>query len=681
MDDADGQHRVTGRDAKASAPRRNRGAARLWILPAAALLLPAAILGTGAWGAWHLTWTETERDLIRGAEVNADFVRRNFESLARTGGRIGEAAATVSATPSEGARAALRDVVLDMVREQPLLRAVVVLGADGEQLARVDPSRPHVAIADPTGGDIAQALAQAPPGRIATGLAYRQGEATLLAMGVRGAPASPAVVFVLDAAEIGRALGRHTDSAEDSAALIRSDGHILARLPPFADPPPRLDPGRPLMRALATGEHSGALMGVTPRDERPVAVAYTRIDAIPGLVVAVSRRRSDILERWRQVMVPLLLVGVPAVIGLMGLTLVVRRQQDALGAALDGLEQRVAERTNSLREGEERLRLAVEAGQLGTWETELPNGLSTRSQRAIEILGFPPDIAASPAEDWAARIHPGDRRRVLDLWERLASGQQPVYRAEYRFLRADGVWRWLESTGAVVRADPATGRPLRLAGTLQDVTERREAEERRELLTQEVNHRARNTLAIVQAILRLTHAATPAEFARLVEGRIAALARAQSLLAAERWAGAPLATLIADELAPFGGVVETGAIRDGRFVLDGPPFRIHAEAVQALGMVFHELATNAAKHGALSVPAGRVTVAWIVDEAEAVLHLRWAEAGGPPPGFPARRGVGSRVIEATVTGQLGGSVDRRWPEEGLVCDIVLPLARTRAGPG
>lgn len=678
MDDADGQHRIRAGDAKASAPRRKRGAARLWLLPIAALLLPAAILGTGAWGAWHLTWTETQRDLIRGAEVNADFVRRNFESLARTAGRITEATATADAGSSH---AALQDLVLDMVREQPLLRAVVVLGTDGRQSLRVDPPSPRAPVADPTGGDIATALAQAPPGRLAMGVTYRQGDATLLAIGLRVAPDAQAVVFVLDAAEIARAFGRHTDSAEDSAALIRSDGHILARIPPFTGAPPRLDADRPLMRALAAGQQNGALMGVTPRDDRTVAVAFARIAAIPDLVVAVGRRRSDIMERWRQVMVPLLVVGVPAVIGLMGLALVVRRQQDALGEALDGLEQRVAERTDSLREEQERLRLAVEAAQLGTWETDLPAGVSTRSHRALEILGFQPDMPVGQVEDWAARIHPGDRRRVLDLWDRLVEGRQPLYRAEYRFLRVDGVWCWIESTGAVVRADPETGRPLRLAGTLRDVTERREAEERRELLTQEVNHRARNALAIVQAILRLTHAATPAEFARLVEGRIAALARAQSLLAAERWAGAPLATLIADELAPFGGVAETGATRDGRFVLDGPPFRIQAEAVQALGMVFHELATNAAKHGALSVPAGRVTVAWIVDEAEAVLHLRWTETGGPPPGLPARRGVGSRVIEATVTGQLGGSVDRRWPDEGLICDIVLPLARTRAGPG
>lgn len=674
MDDAASLQRAIGDEVAAPAPRRRRDGWRLWVLLVAALLLPAAILGTGAWSAWRLTWTEIERGLMRGADINADYVARNLQSLARTAGRIADAAARIETLPSAAERAAEQDLVLDMVREQPLVRAVTAFGASGQQLLHVATSPEPGGAGDLLDGGIREALAQAPPGRIAVGHAYRQGGGPLLAMGLRSLPAGTTVVFVLDAAEIGEALGRHTDSDSDIVTLVRIDGQILARRPPFVDPPPPLGPGQPTMGALAEGQTSGTLMSVT-RDGIVIALAFTRIGAIPDLAIVVGRPRAEILGRWRQDMVPLLLVGLPAVLALMGLTLVVRRKQDELEVALDGLEQRVAQRTDSLREGEERLRLALEAGQLGTWETDLRTNRSTRSPRTIEILGLQPDVSPAPLEGWSARLHPHDRRRVLDSWDRLASGLASTYRAEYRLLRPDGAWRWLESTGAVARADPKTGQPLRLAGTVQDITERREAEERRDLLTQEVNHRARNTLAIVQAILRLTQADTPAEFSRLVEGRIAALARAQSLLAAERWTGAPLATLIADELAPFIGTAE------GRFQLEGPAFRIRAEAVHALSMVFHELATNATKHGALSVPDGRLSVAWAVNEAAAVLRIRWTESGGPSPGLPTRRGVGSRVIEATVAGQLGGAVDRRWPDEGLICDIVLPLARARAGPG
>ncbi len=666
MDDASTPLRSIG-DEATPAPRRVRW--RLWMPLAAALLLPAAILGTGAWGAWHLTWTETERDLVRSAAVSADDVSRRIDSLARIARRIAVAGEDMP-----------QDRVLDMVREQPLLRSVIVLDADGRRTLRVDvPPRGNTAPAAP-GGDIREALDRVPADRIAIGEAYAAASGPLFTIGLRRRSGGPATILVLDATKTAAALGRLADTASDTMTLMRSDGQILARRPGFIDPPPPLPPARPLMRAIMEGKDSGSLMGVMPRDGYPVALAFSRVDDIPDLVVVAGRRRSDILDRWRLVMVPLILVGLPAVLALMGLALVVRRQQNVLEAAMDGLEQRVAERTNSLREGEERLRLAVEAGELGTWETDLHSGLSTRSPRTIDMAGLTPDHASSPLTDWSSRIHPADRRRVLDNWERLASGRASTYRAEYRFQRADG-WRWFESTGTVVRTDPATGAPLRLAGTLQDITERREAEERRDLLTQEVNHRARNTLAIVQAILRLTRADTAAEFARLVEGRIAALARAQSLLAAEHWTGAPLATLITDELTPFGAVPAPGDPGDGRLRLDGPVFRIRAEAVQAMGMVFHELATNAAKHGALSVPGGRVTVGWRVDDDAAVLRIRWTETGGPAPGLPTRRGVGSRVIEATVHGQLGGSVERRWPDEGLTCDVVLPLAKARAGPG
>lgn len=657
----------------ASVPRRRRGAWRLWMPVIAALLLPAAILAAGAWGAWHLTWTETERDLVRAADVNADYIGRNLESLARVAARI---AGVSAGDPTPAATERIRD----MVREQPLVRAVLVGRSAGHAPFHLDVRLSPGAAAEPLGGGIAAALAGGTPGRIVVGQAYRVGDAALLAIGLRGLRDGRDVVFVLDTAEIGAALARHDDAPSDTALLLRQDGQILAAQPPFLDPLPPLDPQRPMMQAIAAGQDGGMLTNATSPNDHPVAVAFHRIAQLPELSVAVGRRRAEIVERWRQAMVPLLLVGLPAVFALMGLALVVRRQQDALEDTLGGLEQRVAERTDSLREGEERLRLAVAAGQLGTWETELGSGLSTRSPRAIEIFGFQPGVTTTPVDDWRARIHPADRARVAEQWDHLVAGRSPVCQVEYRFQRADGTLRWLASTGAVVRADPATGHPLRLAGTVQDITDRRDAEERRDLLTQEVNHRARNTLAIVQAILRLTRADTPGEFAALVEGRIAALARAQSLLAAERWAGVPLATLVADEIAPFGGVAAEGR-SGGRFRLEGPSFRIRADAVQALGMVFHELATNAAKHGALSVPDGTVSVAWAVDETQSRLRIRWSERGGPTPGFPTRRGVGSRVIEATVTGQLGGQVERRWPEEGLVCDLALPLGRTRAGPG
>ena len=657
-----------------------RSAWRLWTLIAAVVLLPAAILAAGAWGTWRLAWSETRSDLIRSVEINADYVSRNLESLLRIAGRITDATAAMQYRLGAEEKAALNRRFGPLVAEQVVLRAVLLLDDAGREILRIE-AQPGAA-PTPLGGGIREALAETEPGRLAVGESYRGDDTWILPFGLRRRSPGSAVVLLLDAARIAEGLARHAEKPSDTAVLLRRDGPILARYPPGPGPMPVMASAGALARALMGGQRDGLVDDTARRDDHPVVIAFHAVEGAPDLIVASGRLRADIAANWHQALIPLLGVGLPAILALFGLVLVVRRQQDTLEVTLDGLEQRIAERTASLQEGQERLRLAVEAGQLGTWETDLASHVSTRSPRALEIFGWSPDVAVAPFDHWVKRIHLADRSRVLRSWERTVTGRQPAYHEEYRFLRADGNWRWLESHGAPVRTDPETGRILRLAGTIQDITERRVAEERRELLTQEVNHRARNALAIVQAILRLTRAEEAGDFARKVEGRVAALARAQALLAAERWTGAPLAAMLTDELSPFGSVTTSDEPGESRFVLDGPPiFRIRADAVQALGMVFHELATNAVKHGALSVPEGRVAATWRVDEADGLLRMRWQETRGPSPGLPSRRGVGSRVIEATVAGQLGGSVDRRWPDEGLVCDILLPLARVRTDPG
>lgn len=661
-------------------PARPPGAWRLAVLVAGAILLPAAILATGAWGAWRGAWAEAARELQRSADLNADFVERVIAAHLRVATRIAESLEGFDDPAIRGMESELAGGTARLIADLPPVRGILVLDAAGAPVVRTGEG----AIAWPAearGRHLAH-LRAAPAGQVVLGAAEAApgDQGPFFPLGVRFAPRDRAVILLLDSGRIAEALARHIGGEADSAALIRADGQILARHPPFAAPPPPLGPDQPVLVALRGALDRGGFSGVTPRDGAEVAVAFRRLQGQPELALAVGRKRAAIIGQWREAVLPLLGIGLPAILALLGLALVVRRQHTALETALTGLEHRVAERTASLREGEERLRVAIAAGRFGTWETDVRTGVTTRSRRAQEIFGFPQEQRASPVADWANRIHPADRERVLGAWEKALTGERGGYREEYRFRRPDGAWRWLESTAAVVRSDPLTGRPLRMAGTIQDFTERHEAEERRELLAQEVNHRARNTLAIVQAILRLTRADNAAEFARLVEGRVSALARAQALLAAERWTGAPLRALLADEIVPFGSAEDPACPGAGRFALDGPALRIRAEAVQPLGMVFHELATNAVKHGALSAPEGRVAVTWQPDEAQGMLRIRWAEHGGPRPDLPRHRGVGSRVIEATIAAQLGGALDRRWPAEGFTCDITLPLARVRAGP-
>ena len=212
------------------------------------------------------------------------------------------------------------------------------------------------------------------------------------------------------------------------------------------------------------------------------------------------------------------------------------------------------------------------------------------------------------------------------------------------------------------------GRAIGVAAIFRDLRQRKMTEARQALLAREVDHRAKNALAIVQAMLRLTRADDVPSFARVVERRVAALARAQTLLAEGRWDGADLHSMLRGELAPFLG--------GQRADLNGPPAVLPPGTAQPLAMAVHELATNAVKHGALSVPEGRVAVSWRLEggTAAGVLRLRWAEAGGPPwAGPPTRRGFGSRVLDSTVRGQLGGAVRLCWGATGLVCEMEVPL--------
>ncbi|GGC71524.1 sensor histidine kinase [Siccirubricoccus deserti] len=250
---------------------------------------------------------------------------------------------------------------------------------------------------------------------------------------------------------------------------------------------------------------------------------------------------------------------------------------------------------------------------------------------------------------------------------------------------------WLTSTAERVAASGGAaefmreGPPVRVqeferlrVAVLQAHMAMKADQARKTLLMRELDHRAKNVLAVVQSVLRLSPRDEPRAFVAAVEARIAALGRTQSLLAQGGWSGADLRVVVEQEVAPY--IQGQGqAPRLSSALIDGPQVALAATAVQPLAMVLHELATNAAKHGALSTPGGTVEIRWSAGRRigeDGLLHLRWAEAGGPPIiSTPSGRGFGSRVIEATVRGQLGGSVVRRWERTGLICEVTLPLER------
>jgi two-component sensor histidine kinase len=184
-----------------------------------------------------------------------------------------------------------------------------------------------------------------------------------------------------------------------------------------------------------------------------------------------------------------------------------------------------------------------------------------------------------------------------------------------------------------------------------------------QLLAREVDHRARNMLSLVQSIVSLTQAEKISDFVNAVGGRIQALAHAHSLLAQSRWEGADLKRLIEEELAPFRGP------RGPLVELAGPNLVLAPSAAQSITMVIHELATNAAKHGALTASEGRLSVRWSISDDK--LAVSWREAGGPPVQEPAAQGFGMHLVSRTIHDQLHGEVELFWEREGFHCEINL----------
>lgn len=343
------------------------------------------------------------------------------------------------------------------------------------------------------------------------------------------------------------------------------------------------------------------------------------------------------------------------------------RPDTVLEAIMDVTALRLAE--DALRESEGRVLRALAAARVGAWEWDLATGRVTGSPGREEVLYGRPRGFMRHATDILPLTHPEDRAMVAEALRRVQRGDTADYEIEYRVLRPDGEQRWLRSLGRATAN--AEGAAQRVSGVSIDVTEQRAVRERERLLAREVDHRAKNALAVVHSVLRLTSMAEPRAYAAAVGARVSALSRAHSLLAQEGWGGADLRLLIERELAS--PRVEPGAI-----TLEGPPLRLAATAVQPMVMVLHELASNAFRHGALSRPGGQLRVSWQPRRREGeggTLRLRWEETGGPGLVPPAQSGFGFRVIAATVRGQLGGTLAFDWTADGMVCDITIPLAR------
>jgi PAS domain S-box-containing protein len=290
---------------------------------------------------------------------------------------------------------------------------------------------------------------------------------------------------------------------------------------------------------------------------------------------------------------------------------------------------------------------------------DLDGTITSWNPGARRVFGYSPEeVIGKPISILIPSENPGEEPRIL---ERIRRGERIDHYETVR-IRKDGSEIYISLTVSPIK-DPH-GKIVGASKIARDITERKRNEAQISILAGEAEHRTKNVLATVQAAVHLTKADTVAELRSAIEGRIQALANVHTLLVDSRWAGAELRSLIAQELAPY--------CRDmnGRALIEGEGQLLQPNMAQTIAVIIHELATNAAKYGALSAPEGHVKVQWAREKDK--LLLRWTEIGGPPVSPPTRQGFGSRVME-TMIRQNQGEIRLDWRPDGLACEIAIPV--------
>jgi PAS domain S-box-containing protein len=469
-------------------------------------------------------------------------------------------------------------------------------------------------------------------------------------------------------------------------SLVDGDGVLLARAPPASDWIGRQVSEAAFAKSMLT-QRQGVMEAVgidgTPRLHgfAPL-LASADLFAVVGLPWREAYATAD-REFWRETTWTLLafvLAAIAARIGgevwilrpVAGLQRVVRGMEGGdltarartdrgspelrrLAASFNEMTSALRKRRADLEGSEARFRAVVETAADGIITFNAQGIIEAVNPEAERLFGYRPDEMIGQRFD-TLMPHPPSRPPPGEATI-ISIGREVTGR------RKDGtVFPVSLSTGEF-----ELDRERFFTGIVRDITERKRAEERQRLLTAEIDHRAKNLLASVQAMVLLTKrdAGSVGDFAESLIGRLQSLARAHDLLARDKWTGARLHAVIGSELQAYAGA-------DGdRLTITGDDVRLAPRAAQTLSLALHELTTNAAKYGALSVPAGRVTVDTAVEGQE--LLLSWVETGGPEVTPPEERGFGSIVIERSIAHELGGSAKLDFERGGLRCHVRVPL--------
>ncbi len=563
-----------------------------------------------------------------------------------------------------------------------------------------------------------------PPEGGAAARAIASGEATVGDLNLRGpvvdAPVVPIVLpvwrdgrpawllgTVLTPENLSRTLANVGLGGGAFATLVDSRGQVVSRSADF-----RTYVGRavPAWYAPAIeGRREGLLHGPSIAG-REMVYSFARLRSAPGWTVVAAAPYAEYVEGWRQPLLALVL-GSAAVLAL-GLALATLLGRELLRpvSALAVQAEAVAARASSgqplaatpsstvtefealrmalsnangvlghqieaeraataaatqtvtaLAESEARLQSVVDTAADGILVADAEGRIVAANPAAVRMFGYA-DVVDVVGRELGMLMPQAEAARHADRLARHKGGTPPravgVPGRELTAVRRDGTEFPIEaSVGSFV-----SGGQRFFTGVVRDVTERKRAEEQRVLLAREVDHRAKNALAVALSLLRLTPRDDAARFAASVEGRVAAMTRAHSLLARQNWTGADLGVLAEGELAAHADRVR----------MSGPAVRLAPEAVQPVAMLLNELSTNALKHGALSGDKGQVFLSWEQDDRTRKLRLRWQEHGGPPlVAVPGRQGFGSRLMASLTGQQLGGSVNFDWAEAGMSCTVEI----------
>lgn len=480
----------------------------------------------------------------------------------------------------------------------------------------------------------------------------------------------------------------------NAVGIMRDDGRFVVRWPALDHVPERIPAYSPFYD-LTRKAPVGAYETVSLADGVSRIYGYAKLGSFPAYMV-VGSDKDAVLTAWRRQAVGFFAVATAITLALTGATLMALRRERSLFREVE--RRKRAETTlmakeehleamsraeGALRASEQRFRTLFDSLIQGVVFVDRAGCIQALNPATEILFGVPAaeavgrtldDLGLILVDSDGTPLPPDGKPSAVALRTGLLLTGVLVGLDRQGGERAEHGRRWLLADAIPLRL-PAEEEPSAACILFSDITEKKRVEEAQRILMREVDHRAKNALAVAQALVRLTRpGGSHEDFVAALEGRIAALARAHTLLARSHWRGAPLRGVLEEELEPY------RARRGDHIVLDGPDVALDPYAAQPLGMVLHELATNAAKHGALSSPDGHLAIRWhVAAQDRQALVIDWHESGGPPVMPPQRRGFGSDLIAASITSQLGGEVDFDWAPSGLRVRLGVPLTHVRTG--